>query len=47
MSKNQQLKNLNKQSNFSKKDIGGYYYDGKNSYTIYYKENRSFIVQNK
>jgi len=29
MSKNRQSKNLNKRQDFSKKDIGGYYFDGK------------------
>ena len=47
MSKNRQSKNLNKRQNFSKKDIGGYYFDGKQSYTIYHKNNRSYMLQDK
>lgn len=47
MSKNQPLKNLPKQRDYNKKDIIGYYYDGKKSYTIYSKENRSYIVPSK
>ena len=47
MSKNQKSKNLNKRQDFSKKDIGGYYFDGKKSYTIYIKENRSYMLQDK
>ena len=47
MSKNQKSKNLNKRQSFSKKDIGGYYFDGKKSYTIYIKENRPYMLQDK
>jgi len=47
MSKNQPSKNLKRQKRFSKKDIGGYYFDGKQSYTIYHKNDRSYLVQDK
>jgi hypothetical protein len=47
MSKNRQSRNLNKRQGFSKKDIGGYYFDGKKSYTIYIKKNRSYMLQDK
>ena len=32
---------------FNKKDIAGYYFDGKKSYTIYHYENRSYMLQDK
>jgi len=36
-----------KKLKLTKKDIGGYYFDGKKSYTIYIKENRSYMLQDK
>jgi len=30
-----------------KGDVNGYYFDGQKSYTIYNKDNRSYIVQDK
>lgn len=47
MSKNRKSKSLSKRRGFSKKHIEGYYYDGKKSYTLYNKDNRSYIVQDK
>ena len=47
MSKNQQSKNVSQRGNQAKKQIEGYYYDGKRSYTIYTKNNRSYRVQDK
>ena len=36
-----------KKLNLTKKDIAGYYFDGQKSYTIYHKENRSYMLQDK
>ena len=47
MSKNQQSKNVSQQRNQVKPELTGYYYDGKRSYKIYNKENRSYRVQDK
>ena len=36
-----------KKKRLTKKNITGYYFDGKKSYTIYYYENRSYMLQDK
>ena len=47
MSKNQQSKSVSQRRNQVKPELTGYYYDGKRSYKIYNKENRSYRVQDK
>ena len=47
MSKNRQSKSASRQRNQVKPEVKGYYFDGKKSYTIYTKENRSYMLQDK
>jgi len=47
MLKNRQSKSASRQRNQVKPEVKGYYFDGKKSYTIYTKENRSYMLQDK
>ena len=47
MSKKKRLKNVSQRVSRVKPELTGYYYDGKRSYTIYHKEGRSYMLQDK